>query len=38
VGDTFLESGAFNASALDKLNIVRDKWGYGNAAVESQSK
>jgi hypothetical protein len=25
-------------SALDELNIIRDWWGYGNAAVESQSK
>jgi hypothetical protein len=37
-GEKFLKSGAFGESALDELNIVWYRWGYGNAAVESQRK
>jgi hypothetical protein len=36
--DTFLKSGAFGKSALYEPNIIWDKWGYGNAAVETQRK
>jgi hypothetical protein len=36
-GDTFLESGAFGESTLDKLTTVMDWWGYRNVDMENQS-
>jgi hypothetical protein len=38
MGSTFLKGGMFGESASEKLNIVWDYWGYGNVAVEGQSK
>jgi hypothetical protein len=35
MGNKFLESGAFRESALDELNIVWNKWKYGNTAMNS---